>query len=242
MKICLAGLSSFPTLEEEFQKSCDFFLESFMYIKNWQIPYTSSKKLFLLDSGAFTFMNSGEKNTKNYEEFLEKYITFINNNSIENFFNLDLDNIIGVEKTRKLTQTLEKRTGKQCIPVFHKKMGLDIYNQLIDEYKYIAIGTIYEYKSNPDILKNLLHLAFNKKCKVHGLGFTQTKFLETFPFYSVDSTSWLAGGKFAKLYKFNGKTLLKYSKPEGTKLINYKKINLHNFKEWCKYQKYMEGN
>lgn len=241
MKICLASFAQRQFLEKEFQDLCDFFLESFLYVKDWQIPYMQSKKLFLLDSGAFTFMNSRSYNSKNYEEYLERYIYFINKNCIDNFFNLDLDNIIGVDQTEKLTQKLEKNTGKQCIPVFHKKMGLETYKKLIDKYSYIAIGTIYEYNSNPNILRELLYLASNKKCKVHGLGFTQLKLLDTLPFYSVDSTSWLSGSRYAILYKFNGSTLQKYTKPKKTKLINYRQIDLHNLKEWCKYQKYMEG-
>jgi len=42
-------------------------------------------------------------------------------------------------------------------------------------------------------------------CKVHGLGFTQGSLLKTgkFPFYSIDSTTWLVGAKFGDVCLFD---------------------------------------
>lgn len=63
MKICLAGTTVLEANKNIIQKS-KYILESFYSIKDWQIPIIKKCDLFLLDSGAFTFMNSykGEVN------------------------------------------------------------------------------------------------------------------------------------------------------------------------------------
>jgi hypothetical protein len=68
MKIHLAGVHSEDkraNAEDDFrQKIC--VLESFYYIKDWMIPYIKNDWDFLLDSGAFTFMND-KKTAKNVD-------------------------------------------------------------------------------------------------------------------------------------------------------------------------------
>ena len=80
MKICFAGTASSKELLMS-NPSPKFMLESFYTIKEWQIPIAKKCELFLLDSGAFSFMNSAKKgkkiNEKDFEEYLDKYINFI---------------------------------------------------------------------------------------------------------------------------------------------------------------------
>lgn len=45
-------------------------------------------KEFLLDSGAFTFMNSGKK--VHWKTYVDEYIEFINRHDVQQFFELDL--------------------------------------------------------------------------------------------------------------------------------------------------------
>lgn len=194
---------------------------------------------FLLDSGAYTFMNSykGEITKKVIDEYLDRYIEFVKKYNIKYFFNLDLDTIIGIEETKKLRHRLEKGVGRRSIPVFHKIMGLDMFKELCKEYDYVAIGTIGDFLKNKLILKKMNMIAREYKCKVHGLGFTP-KDVEKYGFYSVDSTSWLSGGRFGQLILFNGKGLVKYKKT-GCRAKDYKQINKHNLKEYIKYQEYL---
>ena len=58
MKIFLAGTSVGERVLKEHK--IDYILESFYSIEEWQIPYIKKCKMFLLDSGAFTFMNSNK--------------------------------------------------------------------------------------------------------------------------------------------------------------------------------------
>ena len=66
MKVCLAGTSSSKELilNNPLPK---FLLESFYSIKDWQIAVAKQCELFLLDSGAFTFMSNTKKKV-NWDE------------------------------------------------------------------------------------------------------------------------------------------------------------------------------
>lgn len=242
MRLYLAGLASVKgiiTTEKPL-----YALQSFVNNKK-DILYTLSlvgKENFLLDSGAFTFMNNKKKNKEmnidNIYKFLNDYINFINEYDIKYFFNLDLDTIIGVDKTKELRDLLEKKTNKKCIPVFHKCMGLDTYKKLIKQYNYIAIGTIQDFRKYPKVIKKMNYIAKKNNCKVHGLGYTPLDVLSS-GFYSVDSTSWLSGGRYGDLLIFKENNIIKYH-PKNKKAKDYKKINKFNLNEYIKYQKYLK--
>ena len=221
-------------------------LESFYYIDDWMIPYIKNHWNFMLDSGAFTFMND-TKNTKgvNWDEYLERYALFINTNDINLFFELDIDSVVGLKEVERLRKKLESLTNKKCIPVWHKSRGLDYWKWMVKEYNYVALGGMAsadKKKYRTEFKKychQLLFMAHKNNCKVHALGFTEIKTLHRYKFDSVDSTAWIYGNRGGFLYRFNGRTIDKIQKPNGTRL-NSKKAAIHNFKEWVKYQKYAE--
>lgn len=240
MKIFLAGVSNFYNgYLSKMKDEPIYILESFFYEDEQKAQYIKNAKDFLLDSGAFTFMQSS-KRAVNWEEYLERYIAFVNKYNIKNFFELDIDTITGYEYVKDLRIKLEKGTGKQCMPVFHKIRGIAEWERMCQEYPYVAIGTIYEYNNRPDILMYLLKVAQKYKTKVHGLGFTRLNLLPKIPFYSVDSTSWCCGNRFGYVDKFNGMTIEKIQKPKGTRLKSAEYSIQNNFVEWVKYQKYMD--
>lgn len=194
---------------------------------------------FILDSGAFTFMNSS-KGPVDFMAYQETYIDFINKANVRYFFNLDLDTIIGVEKTKQMRDILENKTHKRCIPVWHKCMGLESWKQLTKEYDYVAIGTIQDVRGKPAIIRKLTSIAKENNCKVHGLGFTP-KNVEQYGFFSVDSTSWKTGYRFGNIEKFDGRNVITVaSRQKGQTLIDYKRILRHNLPEWIKYQEYLD--
>ena len=236
MKVCLAATSTRKYLEKILPKA-RFLLESFFYFQDWQKDLIKTSELFLIDSGAYTFMQSSKK-AVDWNEYLDRYIEFIKKYDIKYFFELDIDSIVGYEAVKKMTKKLEIATGKKCIPVFHKSRGLAVWEEMCKEYDYVAIGTIYEYKGHEDVLKYLLKIARKYKTKVHGLGFTVSNLAE-FDFYSVDSTSWLSGARHGAVYVYkNGKLETHHRKNQRT--IHYKKVDEHNLKEWIKYQNYLD--
>ena len=222
-----------------------YALSSYFYIKKRArekysrlIPYF---KDFMLDSGAFSFMNSGIE--VNWNSYIEEYSNYINENKINKFFELDIDSIIGYDKVKEYRKRLEKLVNRPCIPVWHRSRELDEFFRLCDEYSYIAVGGIAighirrnEYKNFSYLIKE----AHKRKCKIHGLGFTNLSLLKKYHFDSVDSSSWTSGGRFGKVYKFIGNTLVAYYRKENQRLINYIETDAHNFNEWIKFQRYAE--
>lgn len=240
MRVFLAATSDKNFCIKEIKK-IDYILESFYYIQDWQLPIIERCKMFLLDSGAFTFMNNF-KGKINWEEYIDKYANFINKNNIKHFFELDIDTLVGYKKVKEYRKYLEDKTQKKCIPVWHKSRGLEEWKKLTKEYDYVAIGgiVIKEIKqADYKYFLPLLEIAKKNKCKVHGLGFTNLKSLDKYKFYSVDSTSWKSGGRFGQLYIFNGNTLIQKSF-NNKRIIDYKNADKFNLKEWVKFQKYAD--
>ena len=242
MKVFLAGSG----LEKVWMNNdyYDFYrLQTFFHINKKESEVTHNYKGFLLDSGAFSFFGG---KAVNWNDYVTTYINFINKHDVEHFFELDLYSIIGVPETEKLRTRIETETGKQAIPVFHKRLGIDYYKQLCKDYKYIAISASGMYESKwtrqePERLKKMVKYANSKGVKVHGLGYTKIKMLHEIPFYSVDSTSWLSGNRFGAVYRFNGNGFDKISKPEGMRVKTNLTAN-NNFYEWIKFQKYADNN
>lgn len=246
MKICLAGCYAITNENKKIIKESKYILESFYYIKEWQIPYIKDFDLFLLDSGAFTFMSNTKKGKINWKEYIDKYIEFINKNDIKHFFELDIDVIVGYENVKKITKYIEEKTNKKCIPVWHKSRGIGEWERLTKEYDYVAIGGIVTKEIKPSEQKYfipLLKIAKKNNCKVHGLGYTNLKGLEKYKFYSVDSTSWKSGNRFGTLYLFENNKLKQIKKPENKRMItgeHYSKVEKFVFDEWVKFQKYAD--
>lgn len=244
MKIFLAGTHS----NEEIIKSTEqipYVLESFYYIKPWQMEYIKNCKMFLLDSGAFSFMNGkGNLSLKEYYDYVYRYADFINKYDIKYFFELDIDSVIGLKEVEKMREILEQRTGKKSIPVWHKKRGKQYFLDLAKHYDYISIGGIVtrEIKPKEQVFFNwFIEQAHQNNCMIHGLGFTALKKLKMFNFDTVDSTSWLSGGRFGGLYIFKNSELIQIKKPPNSRLsLSSKESSRFNLKEWLKYIKYMD--
>lgn len=244
MKVCLACPSSRKFLKNEYYK-CKFFLESFYSMEDWLIPIIKSTEFFMLDSGAFSFMNNQKGNSVDFDSYLNSYIEFINKNDIQYFFELDVDSIVGIKEVERLRQRLEKETGKKCIPVWHKSRGKEYFIQMCKDYEYVAIGGIVTKEITPKdykYFKWFIDTAHHYGCKIHGLGFSSTKWLPVYNFDSVDSTSWQNGGRFGVLYYFDGYTIKEFDVKNRKRRndLNTNLINEHNYNQWLKYQYFAE--
>ena len=227
------------------QKCNVAILESYYYADEWTEKTIPLLENFLLDSGAFTFMSNAKKGNIDWKKYIDGYVDFINRNKVKHFFELDIDCIVGYENVLKIRNYIEEKTGKKCIPVWHKSRGKDEFLKMCEEYDYVAIGGIV----SKEITQNeypyftwFINEAHKRGAKIHGLGFTNLKGLEKYKFDSVDSTSWTTGNRFGSVYFFNGKTIVKYDKKQGQRLKDSKAVAVHNFNEWVKFQKYAEKN
>lgn len=263
MEIYLAGLSAREQTLLEFEKEgivAPFVLETYMNFRgkkkeSFLLDYVKRNNgKFLLDSGGFTFINTLTNATKKeIYDYLDEYIDFINDKDIKLFFELDVDAIIGYEEVKKITKILENKTGKRCIPVFHYQTRTkEDFVQMCKDYDYVSIGSdsrrdkkIYRY------YKWAIQTAHKYGCKIHGLGFTPLTNLNNneYKFDSVDSTSWLSGGRFAHIYEFDGRRLVSANtksqykakhRLKGTenKDFNYKTLDKQNLYQWLKFIEY----
>lgn len=199
-------------------------------------------KSFLLDSGAFTFLSSSKKSA-DWDSYLAKYAEFISNNGVDLFFELDIDPVVGYENVKKYRAKLERLTGKQAIPVWHKSRGKDEFLALCRDYPYVAVGGIVTKEIKREQHKYFpwfIDTAHENDCMIHGLGYTSPDGLHKYHFDSVDSSSWTSGNRFGISYTFNGQTLVQRKKPQNTRLQDHYGMSFCNFNEWLKFQRYAE--
>ena len=114
---------------------------------------------------------------------------------------------------------------------------------MCEEYPYVAIGGIVTQEIKREHYKYFpwfINIARKNNAKIHALGFTSIEGLKKYHFDSVDSTAWLAGNRFGKVYYFNGKAITSINREKNKLVKSYKPICQHNFNEWVKYQKYAE--
>lgn len=151
-----------------------------------------AKKVELfLDSGAFSAWNKGvEINIQDYIAFIKKHRKYISLYAV-------LDVIGDAEGTWKNQQIMEA-AGLSPLPCFHFGEPFRYLERYIDEYDYIALGGLAR-KGVRSELFDFLDKCFDVICdekgfpkiKVHGFGVTGMKAMKRYPWYSVDSTSWL---------------------------------------------------
>lgn len=237
-----SGGESRPEWREATQTYRPYILESFYYVdKETEIllPHFGD---FLLDSGAFTFMENAKTHV-DWEEYLERYADFIRRNNIGKFFELDIDSLVGYEKVVEYRKKLERLTGKQPIPVWHSPRGKEEFLRHCDEYPYVSLGGIVGKEWKLDAEKYMpwfISEAHRRGVKIHGLGYTKLEKLKKFHFDSVDSTSWTTGNRFGFVYKFNGRTMIKVDVPKGKRIADPRKVALINYTEWVKFQQWAD--
>lgn len=247
VQVFLAGVAPWKEeglYDEEIKKHKPYILESFFYVDEDTERLLPLFGDFMLDSGAFTFMQ-GKVGELEWDDYIERYADFINRNNVEKFFELDIDSVVGYEKVLQYRNRLESLAGKRCIPVWHNSRGKDEFEKMCKEYDYVAIGGLVggssEYsKEYWKYFPWFINMAHKNDAKIHALGFTSLAGIEQYHFDSVDSTAWTAGNRFGYVYKFDGKTLRKFDVPKGKRLADSRAVALNNYVEWIKFQKYAE--
>lgn len=187
MKIYFAGLDD-GLCESPLSETANILL-SFFYDKK-KIEKRNFSSLFL-DSGAFSaFTLNVSIDIKEYALFLQK-----NHEKILCYANLD---VIGDAVSTFENQKYLDSCGLTAIPVFHFNDDFQYLEHYCTHYPYIALGGMVGRPIKE--LREFLNKSFTLirkfwPVKVHGFGVTNVGLLLEYPFYSVDSTSWLFGGK-----------------------------------------------
>lgn len=220
-----------------------YILGSFYYWKNTNIKEEFPNSKILLDSGVFTMFNKKKPSKKELEKYSDDYINYINRYNINDYVELDLDVFYPYDYILYLRHKLEQYTGRKCIPIWHHSRGKEEFIKMCKEYDYAGIGGIVSkeaIKNYKHLYKDLNKLALSYGCRLHAMGFTPTKNLAKYGFYSCDSTSWTSGGRFGTVYKFRKDSLISFKKPLNVRAKNHKTITNHNLIEWIKYQEYCD--
>jgi hypothetical protein len=138
-----------------------------------------------LDSGAFAALRGVHIDVNDYADFLDEH-----KQEFKVYANLD---VIGdADKSARNLKILEGR-GHTPLPCWHVGSSEKILEAMAEKYEYFAIGGMAR-KSKTELLYRL-PVVFEraKGRKLHGFGFTKFDLLKVFPFYSVDSSSWMMG-------------------------------------------------
>ena len=184
-------------------------LESFHYFKGRKVDAfkaraeDKSPKTFFLDSGAFSMFTQGiDLNLETYAQYIKEHKDYIDVAS-------NIDEIGRGKEAQSYAnlKTLEG-FGVQTQPVHHARDADEWLVKYLDEgYDYIFLGGMVP-ESTP-FLKQWLDHVWSKyltnpdgtaKVKVHGFGMTVDSLMWRYPWYSVDSTSWIMGSRMGTIY------------------------------------------
>lgn len=184
-----------------------YHLESYHYVGNGSkddaIRYTGHK--LFMDSGAFSMFTLGvEVDLDKYGDYLHRSADYI-----EVASNVDA---IGAGREADSYANQKYLESLKCpmpvCPVHHARDDDKWLVKYLDEgYDYIFLGGMVP-ESTP-YLKDWLDHIWDKylalpdgtaRVKIHGFGLTTLELMERYPWYSVDSTSWVQIGMFGGLY------------------------------------------
>lgn len=169
----------------------------------------------MLDSGAFSF----SRNKKAIPPSLGEYAEFCHATEHFGWSLIAPLDVMGrgkefARKTREAWQRLRQFDvdAKPVFHVFEPDWYLEDYVQRRDEYgSYLLIGGMVR-RPTEQLIERLDYLWKNflankdgrPKLRIHGFGLTSTRLLAKYPWYSVDSTSWLVSGRHgACLFRVN---------------------------------------
>ena len=214
MNVYLAGTSvSNPedelTLQDLFKRG--YKLHSYYHLqlleKKWFPINIKNKVKMFLDSGAFSAMTQG------IEIDINEYIEFIKENKsfLEIYASLDVISVnakppdIHSAKASLYNTKIMVNAGLNPVPAFHIGEPFKYLEYYVKNFDYIALGVAGN--SGPKLIK-WMDECFSKyicdkngipKVKVHGFAVTGLNLMRRYPWYSVDSTSWVITGRMGAI-------------------------------------------
>lgn len=254
-KLFLAGCSNTPQRIELCKKhKPPYLLESFYYVMKKQEKFRQIKENCeetMLDSGAFTFL---AKKKPVPDGYLENYAEFIKREKPTYAVTVDVGD---VKTQKKNTEELIKLTGRDILPVYHYQDNDPTFLEwMCKKFDFIMIGGLvfirrrFGDKAKENLVRILVQKCrtYNKDVKIHLLGYTSLDRLRYHKPYSVDSTTWLSGGKFGTFYYFQSGRMHCLSTSQFIKRFgktfsgfDYNKKEEWNFMQWVNFQKYLGG-
>ncbi len=217
MRIHFAGADNTPRYNELLlDQGAKHRLESFHSLGKKE---PSKGFTLLLDSGGFV------ARTKGVPINLDTYINYIKKHEIKFAFNLDTNDL---EQTLSNQRKLIESTNCYIIPIYHLSDYLqnrELLHDFINEFPYISVGGVAGENSPISLQEEFYKYVFHHtadKTKVHGLGITAQPMLERYPWFSVDSTSWLSAARFGNTRTTDDEIIAKFNAKKNHYLVNTK--------------------
>jgi hypothetical protein len=194
-----------------------FVLESYHYMNQKKVDAireetNEEQRTIFLDSGAFSMFTQGvDVNLKAYAEFVKKNADIVHLAS-----NLDAIGA-GHEQLSYDRQKELEALGAPVKPVHHVRDADEWLQRYLDEgYDYIFLGGMVP-ENTPTLMKWLDHVWHKyltkpdgtPKVKVHGFGLTTLSLMFRYPWFSVDSTSWVMTSRFGSIF-------MDFPQPDGS--------------------------
>lgn len=166
-----------------------------------------------LDSGAHSLymklmLQNNTFNEREYDEYFDNYIQFIKDNEqfIDTYVNLDVIN----DPVRSM-KNYKRMIKENLNPIGVVHPGEEY--KWIDQYiemgcEYIGLGGLGQFFTKQKYYqwadeawaKHICKSDGMPKVKVHGFAMTSLDLMLRFPWFSVDSTSWVQTGRFGNVY------------------------------------------
>lgn len=176
-------------------------------------PVAVNKIKLMLDSGAFSAWS------RNGSIDLKAYIAYVKRNERYLYSYVTLDVLAAGVESKRTRASLEagaeasyrnhcemKAAGLKPIPVYHQGESFSHLERMLkDGEPYIGISTRKDIMvdGQRSFLDRVYTMLTDKEgrpiVKTHGFGITSPQLLLRYPFYTVDSTSWVLGPGFGKL-------------------------------------------
>ena len=202
MKIYFAGADASIPLFEKLK--IDDILIAYPFLKKKNII---PKDKYFVDSGAFSAYNTGIKID------IDEYIDFIKRSKCKIYVGLDV--IKDEKKTKENILYMKAKGLNDVIPTFHYPEPYEYLDYYLENFDYVALGGVALMGTGNE-LKQWLNECFKRiqkhwPKKIHGFGINNWEILKTYPFYSVDATSWNNPHKFGQHFDFKGGKLHRLS-------------------------------
>jgi len=224
---------------------CKYLLCSYAYMKKRatkvmkQFIKEKGNDNFILDSGAFTFMNTANKISGEWlKSYIDEYCEFVRYYNITQYIEMDIDKVVGYEKVKEINKYIENKVGRKPLYVHHHETRtIEDLETASDNSDYIFWPALSKSANTIKETNAFVNFLYKKGVRCHLLGYSSTNLTKIKHLYSCDSASWLSATRFAQGIKYNNGNYSHFI--FRGRIRDYKKARNYNYKEWLKYQNYL---
>lgn len=227
LTIFFSGVEQESYLEILYNLGIRNFLMSYEYLKGkglMKIKKYPDIRLFI-DSGAYTYQNDPKYEEYTNEQWENQIVEYLDwskkhKNQIFAIADLDLQYLpnVGYEKVyewrKKYFEPFMLETGIPVCFIYHED-GLQYWEYMCKRYPYVGLSlAIDKVENGSEQLREMFRIAEKYNTLCQGMASTNTKMLTQYPFYTVDSTTWLAGLKYGEISVWTGTKMTRIKKQD----------------------------